>query len=174
MCKSSTKRHILSCSMLVLLLVLALLPINQVSAQLWSALETVPSVGLIASESLRLCFAFPESANRSERPSQAVGVRFRVFDAEGDVLAQSEEIAVRERQTRCWDVRRTALPRVGEPGTGRLQVRAIIEIRITAPPFPHQGQPGFLPSVEIIDNNTGGTKLGPIIGTLIGNAIGGA
>lgn len=174
MSKSFIRCRAISSSRFVLIIALALLPTRQASAQPWNPLETKPKpnlvVGLIASETLRLCLASPESARRPDRPSRAAAARFRVLDVEGDVLAQSGEIAVHERQTRCWDVRRSALPRVGEPGTGRLQVRAIIEVRVTAPS--NQDHPGFLPSAEIIDNSTGGTKLQPIIGTLIGSAVG--
>jgi len=147
-----------------ILLITAVLFTERVGAQLWNPLDTIPKpnvvVGLVASETLRLCLAFPEDSRRSDRPGEGVMVRFRVLDTEGDILAQSEEIAVRERQTRCWDIRRAALPRVGEPGTGRLQVRG--EVFIKLPPGAAGGRgdkPGFLFSSETIDNNTGETKV---------------
>lgn len=159
---SSTKRHVLPYSLLVLLIPLVLLPVKQVSAQLWNPLDTIPRpnlvVGMIPSQTLRLCVAFPEDSRRPDSPAQVVGVRFRVYDTEGDVLAQSDEFALRERQTRCWDVRRVALPRMGEPGTGRLQVRG--EVFIKLPAGAGVNKPGLLPSAEVIDNSTGETKFG--------------
>jgi hypothetical protein len=157
---SPTGHHARSFGVLVFLVALAVWPTGQASAQLWNALSTVPSpnisVGLIAGETLRLCLSLPEQSRRSDRLAAALNFRFVVHDTVGDVIAQSDELTVRESQTQCWDVARTALLRTGEPVTGRLQARAKIEVVVTKPLHPVH----VVASAEILNSSTGETKFG--------------
>ncbi len=77
----------------------------------------------------------------------------KLYDAQGNLLARSQEVEVPPGQFRTFDFNRDALSAAGEPGTGRLQVRADIGIRLIS----LDGSKTYFPtSMEGADNRTGG------------------
>jgi hypothetical protein len=80
-----------------------------------------------------------------------------ILDANGRVIARSDEITLDPGQFYSFDFQRTDLPLAGEPGTGRLQVRSEIRARFfpgIAARIPQGKIPG---AVELIDDGTGKT-----------------
>ena len=47
-----------------------------------------------------------------------------ILNADGGVIARSDEITLDPGEFHSFDFKRADLPLVGEPGTGRLQVRS--------------------------------------------------
>ncbi|MGI8997976.1 MAG: hypothetical protein ACR2GW_15040 [Pyrinomonadaceae bacterium] len=122
----------------------------------------IPSVGLTHGQTLRVSVSNTVARLDDRAPTETLSlnfVRFRLSDAQGNVIAQSGEIAIPPAQFRSFNFNRSELPFAGEPGTGRLQVRLQIEASFTARQ-PLRNAPNLSPaSLELVDNNTGKTAV---------------
>ena len=114
-------------------------------------------VGLVRGQTLRINVA---NVNK-QRPCcvnnlKQLGIALHNFN--GDVIAQRAEIAIEPDQFHSFDFNRDELPLIGEEGTGRLQVRAVIRYRFFSIVDRTQLTPDDFPnSIEVIDNSTGQT-----------------
>ncbi|MCI0390282.1 MAG: hypothetical protein MOB07_16150 [Acidobacteria bacterium] len=155
------KHNFIRYSMILLLIGLVAMTAGQAYAQRQDTIEIESfSWGMSSGQLARVSvanFAFADGSVRSRDP---ITVRIKLLDMEGEVIAQSDEIRIEPGKTRFWDVPREQIRLVGDPGTGRVQVRARIHapFKFTSeagPPFPF-GRP-LAPTVEIIDAVTGRT-----------------
>lgn len=79
----------------------------------------------------------------------------KVFDSRGNLIAQGAELVSPPGEFRSFDFNRDTLPLPGEPGTGRLQLRTVLEVhfqRTNLVKFTVEIAP-----LEVIDNRTGKT-----------------
>lgn len=147
---STTTRHILLCSLVVLLVGLAA---GRVKAQVSGHIEISSySFGIIQGQKVRISVSLHRLAN-PHLPQDPVNARIQLLDTDGEVIAESSELRVQPGQTRIWDQARNLLPASGEPGA-RLQLRA--RILVTT----HSGdldRMSLMPTIEVIDTLTGGT-----------------
>jgi hypothetical protein len=97
-----------------------------------SGVASLGSVGIIAGQSIRVSVINPAPAG-APTPLPVVA-RIRILDSNGNVLATSPQVTVGPGQTRTYVVRRSALSAPGEPGTGRLQLRAETELVVASQP----------------------------------------
>ena len=109
-----------------------------------------PPIGFVHGETLRISVVNPNS------PDIIIGTpinaHVKVFDAAGRPLAESEEAVLPPGKIHNFDFNRDDLQVAGEPGTGRLEVRAEIHYRY----IERKGQipPNHFPvSVELGDRN---------------------
>lgn len=111
------------------------------------------SISSVPGQTLRFSVFNP---NPPEQGSGGVSGHVKIFDSYGHALAQSEEVELTPGQFRTFDFNRADLRAAGEPGTGRLQVRAEIICRFSD--NPEQIPPdSFSVSMELVDNRTGQT-----------------
>lgn len=130
-------------------------PINSSAAQAvvfvggWGA-----SVGLARGQTLRVNVS-NENEPGARSGSEPVFALATLYDARGNTLAQSAEVAMRAGEFRALDFDRDDLHLTGEPGTGRVQVRATALWGVRTR---HYFGPDDIPaSLEIVDNGTGRT-----------------
>lgn len=134
---------------------------SQVNPNAYQILSAGPN-GLAHGQTLRFSVLNPHEPERTERRSAPVRARVRLYDAQGNIIAQSEEVIIPPGQFRSFDFNRSEMPLAGEPGTGRLQVRA--EIEISSPTFVQaDGRAVFPASLELVDNSTGRTALALLV-----------
>ncbi len=121
----------------------------------------VPPAGFVFGQTLRVTLAHVSGPAGQDQPPPNVQAGVWLLDSSGRVIAQSAQVQIPLNEFHSFDFNRAALPLPGEPGTGRLQVRARLVITV-APPYRITDDPrgtGLLvPSLELIDNNTGATK----------------
>jgi hypothetical protein len=114
-------------------------------------------MGIVPGQTLRATLLNPRSSGADDMHS-----RVKLFDANGSVIAQSAELVIPPGEFRSFDFNRDALSLPGERGTGRLQVRARLEVS-TVDPSSLTTDPGasrlLAASFELIDNSTGHTTL---------------
>jgi hypothetical protein len=111
-------------------------------------------IGFVDGQTLRFSAFNP---NTPEEASEPVRAKVRLYDATGNVLAQSEEVDLAPGQFRTFDFNRAGLRASGEIGAGRLHVRAEIIYGFVAT---SQQPPDQFPAVmELIDSSTGRTIL---------------
>jgi hypothetical protein len=121
-----------------------------------SALLHTSSWGMTCGQTARLIVVNP--IEPSERESQQMlFVQVVLFDANGAVIAESDEIAIPPGEIRSVDFNRDAISLAGEPGSGRLQVRAQVRYRSFFL-VDRTRAIGFPASLELIDNLTGQTQ----------------
>lgn len=114
--------------------------------------------GIVPGQTLRVSLFNPLSSGSeagSDAQSKSFSGHVKVFDASGNLIAQSADLVVAPGEFRYFDINRDALPLPGEPGTGRLQVRAVSEVR-----FSRINLVQFYVDIEnseVIDNSTGRT-----------------
>ena len=120
-------------------------------------------LGFVRGETIRITVSNPDQP-RSQASSD--GRKFKmlvaplIVDAQGEVIAQSDEIEIEPGQFRSFDFNRDDLALRGEPGTGRLQVRSQIRYRFFSIVDRTQITPNeFLNTLEVIDNATGQTRV---------------
>ena len=95
-------------------------------------------------------------ANMSTREEGGEPIRAQayIYDSRGNILSQTDPVEVPAGQSHTFIVNRDNLAVAGEEGTGRLQVRAVIQVAI----MDGSVSPINLPvSMELVDNGTGGT-----------------
>ena len=105
-----------------------------------------PSWGIALGETVSISVVV--YANRTVGTNDPIIPRIQLLDAEGEVIAESDEIQVEPGKTRSWDVPRERLP-AGEP-TGRIQVRARILVTTQALSRP----PSLAATAELFDSAT--------------------
>ncbi len=110
-------------------------------------------LGITPGQTLRISAG---NLSTSKEGSEQVRAQVKLYDAQGNVLALSEEVELRPGQFRTFDFNRDDLLVAGEPGTGRLQVRAGIGILKSLDGG--ATWPNSIPvSIEVVDNRTGKT-----------------
>ena len=85
---------------------------------------------------------------------ESVRAQVKLYDAQGKVIARSQEVEVPCGHFHTFNFDRDDLPLAGEPDTGRLQVRAGIQVLLmdgSVRPVKY-----FPVSMEVMDNRTGG------------------
>jgi len=87
---------------------------------------------------------------------KSLRARIQLLDTEGEVIAESDELRVAPGEIRFWDLSRDQIRAEGDPGTGRIQVRA--RILVTTSSFDvNRNRPPLLAALEVIDSGTGRT-----------------
>jgi hypothetical protein len=144
--KMSMKRHIVSFSMITLLIGSAGLPAGRAYAQ-----ESQRHIQLLS-------FPFGLAPGQTVRTTVAfdpvfvggvtVAARIQLLDIEGEVIAQSDEIRIETGKTRFWEISHDQLRAQGDPGTGRLQVRTRVLVTQHLSDV-SSGPPPLAPTVEL-------------------------
>jgi hypothetical protein len=124
-------------------------------------ISNLPALGIVPGQMLRVTVAHVsgEAGEHQAPPDVSVGVW--LLDSSGRVIAQSTQVQIPRNEFCSFNFNRAALNLPGEPGTGRLQVRAQL-VTHGAEPYHFTGDPKatslIVPSMEIVDNNTGKTR----------------
>lgn len=118
-------------------------------------------MGIPLGKKLRVTIFNPRSSGLEYLPS-----RVKLFEANGYLIAQSDELVIPSGEFRSFDFNRDALPLLGEPGTNRAQVRI-------KPFFNFQSErlSPVLASFEIVDNSTGRTVMGVLYAAFHNNDL---
>jgi hypothetical protein len=147
------KHNVIRYSMIVLLIGLVALAAGRANAQTdQKYIELLSySLGFAPGETARISVTLQRLANPELPP---INARIQLLNTEGGVIAQSDEIRVEPGQIRFWDAHRNLIPEAGEPGTGRLQVRARMVVKTAATDFDLES---LMPTIEVIDSITGRT-----------------
>jgi hypothetical protein len=120
-------------------------------------------IGIVRGQTVRLT-AF----NSTEPPAGSDGRKYKmlvaalIVDSAGNVLAESDEVLLSSGEFNAFDFNRSDLLLAGEPGTGRLQVRALVRYRFLAVDPTHLGIDSHS-ALELVDNGTGRTMLGLLL-----------
>jgi hypothetical protein len=149
------------CGAIVLLIGVGLSPSGSVSAagRRDRQIESF-SLGIARGQTLRV------TAFNGLRPAvrDPKGGRLRVlvapliFDQDGNLLAEADEIAVEPGETHSFDFNRDGLALAGDSGTGRLQVRGEIRYRLfSIVDRTQMAWNSVSASLEILDGTTGET-----------------
>jgi hypothetical protein len=112
--------------------------------------------GLARGQTMRFTLFNPGEPDSQLSPRTPLRAQVKLFDAEGRVIAESEEVAIPPGAFRSFDFNRRDIPLAGEAGTGRLQVRGTfraLERRDVSEARGHQ----IPASVELVNNDTGAT-----------------
>jgi hypothetical protein len=111
-----------------------------------------PPIGIVPDQTLRFCVA---NLSTTEEGNGPVRAQAYVYDSRGNLVSQSDPVEVPHGQFSNFDFTRDDLAAAGEPGTGRVQVRARFIYRGSSS---EQISPdNLLTSMEIFDNRTGRT-----------------
>ena len=108
-------------------------------------------LGLARGESLRFS-AFNPSKTESGLRNEPISMQLKLYDAHGDVIAESPQIEIPPGEFRFVDFNHDELPVAGEPGTARNQIRtqALWGLRT-------HSQINVATSLEVVDSSTGGS-----------------
>jgi hypothetical protein len=107
--------------------------------------------GFIPGQSLSCSVANTPTQEEGGGP---VRVQAYIYDSFGKLLSRTDPVEVPEGQFRTLRFNRDELPLAGEPDTGRVQVRAVIQVAF----MDGSVRPFRLPvSIELVDNRTGAT-----------------
>jgi len=109
-------------------------------------------IGFIPGQSLRYSFFNP-----NEEGSQPVLVRAYVYDSYGNLLTQTDPVKLLPGQFHTFDLNRDDLRVKGEEGTGRVQVRAGVQVALMDGSVRHVNLPV---SIELMENRTGSSSSG--------------
>ena len=109
-------------------------------------------VGLARGERLRFSAFNPSTTESSRENNEPVRMQLKLYDANGNVIAQSPDVEIPPGEFRFVDFNRDDLPIAGEPGTQRAQFRTQALWGLRA-----HGRLQISTSLEIIDNQTGGS-----------------
>ena len=99
----------------------------------------------------RLSYSF---FNPKEEGSKPVSVSAYIYDATGNLLSRTDPIQVDPGNSHTVNVNRDDLPRAGEQKTGRLQVRAVIQVALMDASVRTIRVPVWM---ELVDKQTGST-----------------
>jgi uncharacterized protein YcfL len=136
-------------------------PVNIVDA-----VAFITPVGIARGQTLRTTVANLVKLEGREQDPVEVSARVLLYDAQGVVIAQTEARTVPIDWMQTFDFNREAIPLPGEPGTGRLQVRAVLKVRCTnvtrreAKTIAEKAAQLLPASLELFDNTTGQTQSG--------------
>ena len=109
--------------------------------------------GFVPGQTARFCVAYPPTTQEGTRPVRA---QIMLYDAGGNEVARSREEEVAAGQFRIFDFNRDDLPLAGEPNTGRVQVRGVMQVAF----MDGSVRPVKLSvSTEVMDNRTGTTTV---------------
>ena len=111
--------------------------------------------GFVPGQTARFSVAYPST---TQEGSQPVRVQAYIYDSTGRLLSQTAEVEVRADPFSTFDFNRDDLLVTGEPDTGRLQVRAVIQVALMDGSVRNLKLPVWM---EVMDNRTGGTVGGP-------------
>ena len=122
----------------------------------------IPSVGFVPGEILRVTVSDPDPGDPAEPRSEPARAQVKLFDQQGNQIAQSTEFSIPPNGFHSVELRRESIPLSGESGTGRLQVHpTVILQRLANPQLPPSAPPvrtGGSNSLELVDSN-GRTKI---------------
>jgi hypothetical protein len=109
-------------------------------------------VGLASGDMLRFT-AFNPAKTESRQPNEPISLRLNLYDAHGDVIAESPPMEIPPGEFRSVDFNNDQLPAASEPGA-RNQVR-------TVPLWGLRARSRFLvtTSLEIVQSSTGSSHL---------------
>ncbi len=97
--------------------------------------------------------------NPKEQGSEPVRASAYIYDSTGRLITKTEETAIAPGQFHSFDFNRDMLSTGGEPGTGRLQVRGVIQVSFSDGSV-RTVRASFPVSIEVIDNTSGQTTGG--------------
>jgi hypothetical protein len=112
-----------------------------------------PSVGLTPGQTIRVTVA--NHHRGASNPPEPDRIRIVLLDAAGQIAADSGEQLLPAVQSQSFDVQREKLDRSGEPGTGRVQLRAVVTIKSATSLSADPCRPG----IEVLTTATGQTTL---------------
>lgn len=111
----------------LVLLTLCLLPEHAIACDHTDRPCFPPAVvGLVSGQSLRINLA--NMAQRGQNPVDVLA-QVRLYDPQGRMIAQSEEVRIPFKHFRSLNFSRADLPFPGESATGRLPVLVEVEVR---------------------------------------------
>jgi hypothetical protein len=118
-------------------------------------------LGIVPGQTLRISVVNPLAPPLPDEDGRKYKMVFAplILDADGRVIARSDEITLDPGEFHSFDFNRADLPLAGEPGTGRLQVRSEIRRRFFPGIASRIPQGKFPGTVELIDNSSGKTML---------------
>lgn len=149
-------RHIRIPRLAALALLALCLVQTQIRAQgMTEYILIAPSVGFAGNQTLRFTLLNPNEPD-SQGGREPVRAKVKLYDASGNVIAESDEVRIPAGEFRSFDFKRSDIPLAGEPGTGRLQIKGTWTMTVQDAAAQIDG---FLASVEIVDNKTGKTIL---------------
>lgn len=114
------------------------------------------SIGLVSGQTLRISVVNP---NAPERGGEPVRAQTCIYDSTGRLIAKTEETSIPAGQFRSFDFNRDDLPLSGEAGTGRLQLRGVVQVSFSDGSVRTLSK-SFPVSMEVIDNRSGSTNGG--------------
>jgi hypothetical protein len=91
--------------------------------------------------------------------SLSVSLVVNLLDEHGGLIARSAEVVIPPGEFRSIDFNRDALPVPGDPGSGRLQTRPVVQLTLVRSAWQSVEAPALLDSTEIVDNLTGETTV---------------
>ena len=119
------------------------------------------SLGIARGQTLRVTAfnGMPAAVGDPKGGGLRVLVAPLIFDHDGNLLAEADEIAVEPGESHSFDFNRDDLELAGDPGTGRLQVRGEIRYRLFAlVDRTRMAWSSVSASLEIMDGTTGETS----------------
>lgn len=118
-------------------------------------------LGIVPGQTLRISVVNPLGPPLPDEDGRKFKMLFAplILDADGRVIARSDEITLDPGESHSFDFKRADLPLAGEPGTGRLQVRSEIRRRFFSGIASRIPQGVFPGTLELIDNSSGKTML---------------
>lgn len=126
--------------------------LHEVGHYMDTAPPAAASIGFIPGERLSLSVFNPP-----EEGGEPVRAQAYIYDATGRLITRSAQVDLRPDQGYTFAFNRDDLLLAGEPGTGRLQVRAVIQVVLMG----RSVRPLKLPVwIAIVNNRTGGTSGG--------------
>ena len=120
-----------------------------------SFLYSIPAVGCVPGQTVRFSAA---NLSAEEEGSQPVRVQAYVYDSLGNLLSQPDPVTVPAGQSATFDIKREDLSAVGEPNTGRVQMRAVIQVAFSDGSVRHLPEQ-FPISMEVMNSRTGATVI---------------
>ena len=109
-------------------------------------------VGLASGDMLRFT-AFNPSKTESGGPNEPISLQLKLYDARGDVIAESRQIEIPPGEFRSVDFNNDQLPAVSEPGArNQVRTRPLWGVRLRSTSL-------VTTSLEIVDSSTGSSHL---------------
>ena len=114
--------------------------------------KTAALAGLVRGDTLRYTAFNPIKTESGER-NEPIWLRLKLYDAHGDVIAESAEVEIPPGEFRFVDFNRDDLVVAGEPGTARTEIRtqALWGLRT-------RYRINVTTSLEVVDNTTGSSR----------------